>query len=91
MESIIGDSDFWLAMQVSKGQIRPGTGDYDGVVPDQWEDGTPVDYTNFANNKPEYVKSDKYKGDCVQLTGGNYTIRLQWTNKGKGIQFLHVF
>ena len=81
LETLIGDSDFWLALQVSKGDKRPGTSDYDGNVPSSWEDGTPVDYTNFADNKPEYLSKDKYKGDCVQMTGGNYTSRLQWLNK----------
>ena len=84
LETLIGDSDFWLAMQVSKGEKRPGTSDYDGNIPNSWEDGTPVDYTNFADNKPEYLQKDKYKGDCVQMTGGNYTSRLQWMNKKWG-------
>ena len=66
---------------MQKGAARPGTGDYDGIVSEMWEDKTTVDYTNFQTNKPEYLKSDKYKGDCVQMTGGDYESRLQWTNK----------
>ena len=38
-------------------------------------------YTNFAPDKPEYLKSDKFKGDCIQYTSGNYTIKTQWINK----------
>ena len=81
LESLVGDSDFWLNLKVTKGAARPGGGDYDGIKPTAWEDGSYFDYDNFQDNKPEYLKKDKYKGDCVQMTGGNYTSRLQWTNK----------
>ena len=74
-ESIKGDSDFWIGLKCSKGEKHGN--DYDGVVDDRWEDLTEVTYTNFAPNKPEYIKSDKYKGDCIQYTSGNYTIKTQ--------------
>ena len=33
--------------------------DYDGIINEKWEDSTEVSYTNFAPNKPEYIKTDK--------------------------------
>ena len=48
---------------------------------DRWEDLTEVTYTNFAPDKPEYLQKDKHKGDCIQYTSGNYTIKTQWINK----------
>ena len=57
------EQNAWMSGHILKQDMWIGmSGVGKGVVPEKWDDGTPVDFMNFKKGHPDPAKSDR----CLQ-------------------------